>query len=309
MASELAALPTLRVRLLGGFGVGRDGEGTEVSAWQRRSAKTLTKLLAAHPSHALHREQILDILWPGADLESALNSFGKALHAARRAIEPELVRRQNSAYLRLEDAMLALDMDHVVIDADRFEQLAQDALRGTDARALESALAVYGGELLPEDRYEDWCAERRGYLTELHIRVLLARAEAFEQTGAYNEAADRLRAVLQKDQTREEVHRRLMRLYAEMGTPDQAVRQFHRCEQVLRRELDLTPSRRRSCSSRTSWPAASRSAGPPRNVWPPGPARAGGPPWAMSRSGRSSAAGRCSSTFASSSPGTFPARA
>jgi DNA-binding SARP family transcriptional activator len=241
MASELAALPTLRVRLLGGFGVGREGDGAEVSDWQRRSAKTLTKLLATHPSHALHREQILDILWPEADLDSALNSFGKALHAARRAIEPELVRRQSSAYLRLEDAMLALEMEHVAIDADRFEQLAQDALRGADARALESALAAYGGELLPEDRYEDWCAERRGHLIELHIRVLLALAEAFERSGAYNEAADRLRDVLQNDQTREEVHRRLMRLYAAMGTPDQAVRQFHRCEEVLRRELDLTP--------------------------------------------------------------------
>jgi predicted ATPase len=32
-----------------------------------------------------------------------------------------------------------------------------------------------------------------------------------------------------------------MRLYAGMGIPDQAVRQFHLCEQVLRRELDLTP--------------------------------------------------------------------
>jgi DNA-binding SARP family transcriptional activator len=241
MASELMALPTLRVRLLGGFGVGRDGDGAEVSDWQRRSAKTLTKLLATHPSHALHREQILDTLWPGADLESALNSFGKALHAARRAIEPELVRRQSSAYLRLQDAMLALEMEHVAIDADRFEQLAQNALRSTDAHALESALAAYGGELLPEDRYEDWCAERRGYLIELHIRVLLALAEAFERSGAYNEAADRLREVLQKDQTREEVHRRLMRLYAGMGTPDQAVRQFHRCQEVLRRELDLTP--------------------------------------------------------------------
>jgi hypothetical protein len=32
-----------------------------------------------------------------------------------------------------------------------------------------------------------------------------------------------------------------MRLYAEMGTPDQAVRQFHICEDVLRRELDMAP--------------------------------------------------------------------
>jgi DNA-binding SARP family transcriptional activator len=241
MFNDPGTVSMLQVRLLGGFGVERSGLAGAVSCWQRRSAKTLTKLLAAHPRHALHREQIIDVLWPGADTESALNSFGKALHAARHAFEPELPRRHGSTYLRLEDSMLALDMEHVAIDADRFEHLAQDALRRRDVSVLERALAAYRGELLPEDRYEDWCAERRSFLAELHVRAQLALADALERCGAYNESADHLRAVLQKDQTREEVHRRLMRLYAEMGTPDQAVRQFHRCESGLRQELDLAP--------------------------------------------------------------------
>jgi DNA-binding SARP family transcriptional activator len=214
-----------------------------VSEWQRRSAKTLTKLLATHPRHALHREQILDILWPGADVDSALNSFAKALHAARHAFEPELPRRKDSTYLKLEDAMVLLNTEHVAIDADRFERLAEDSLRCRDITAYESAVAAYGGELLPEDRYEDWCAERRGSLTELHIRVLLGMAEELERRGAYNESADRLREVLKEDQTREEVHRRLMRLYAEMGISDQAIRQFQLCANVLQRELDLAPQR------------------------------------------------------------------
>jgi DNA-binding SARP family transcriptional activator len=225
MFNDSDAVSMLQVRLLGGFGVERSGLAGAVSCWQRRSAKTLTKLLAAHPRHALHREQIIDILWPGADAESALNSFGKALHAARHAFEPELPRRHGSTYLRLEGSMLALDMEHVAIDADRFEHLAQDGLRRRDIPVFECALAAYSGELLPEDRYEDWCAERRSFLAELHVRVQLALADALERRGAYNESADHLRAVLQKDQTREEVHRRLMRLYAEMGTPDLMVRQ------------------------------------------------------------------------------------
>jgi DNA-binding SARP family transcriptional activator len=234
-------VPQLRVTLLGGFRVGRADTARAVCDWQRRSAKTLTKLLATHPRHALHREQILDILWPGADIDSALNSLAKALYAARHAFEPELPRRRDSTYLKLEDAMVVLDTEHVVIDADRFEQLAEDSLRRRDITAYESALAAYGGELLPEDLYETWCSERRDSLAELHIRVLLGIAEELERCGAYNESADRLREVLREDQTREEVHRRLMRLYAEMGISDQAVRQFQLCADVLKRELDLAP--------------------------------------------------------------------
>ena len=104
--SRSDAITSLRVRLLGGFRVERIDAGQAVSDWPRRSAKTLIKLLAVQEGHALHREQIIDVLWPKVDAESALNSFGKALHVARRALEPQLPRRQDSAYLRLADGML-----------------------------------------------------------------------------------------------------------------------------------------------------------------------------------------------------------
>jgi len=231
----------VRVSLLGGFRVARNGGEQAEPDWPRRSAKTLTKLLAAHPLHALHREQIIDVLWPEVDAESALNSFGKALHAAKRALEPSLERRQDSSYLRLADSILTLNTRLVVIDADEFEGLAGVAMRSGEVSAYQAALAAYYGELLPEDRYEPWCAERRSALAELHIRLLLGLAEVYERRGACNEAADRLREAIREDPTREAAHRQLMRLYARMGTPDQSVRQFHVCREVLRRELDLAP--------------------------------------------------------------------
>jgi DNA-binding SARP family transcriptional activator len=231
----------LHVGLLGGFRVERGDVGRPIAGWQRRTAKTLIKLLATLPGHALHREQIIEILWPDADIESALNSFAKALHAARRAFDPGLLPRETSPYLRMTDGVLALDTGHVVIDADHFQRLAESALRRETVAAYETALAAYGGELLPEDRYEDWAAEPRTTLALLHVRVLLGLAEALECRGEYSHAADRLRAALQQDQTREDVHRRLIRLYADMGNRDQAVRQFLICRDVLRRELDLTP--------------------------------------------------------------------
>jgi DNA-binding SARP family transcriptional activator len=242
-AAEGGTVPLLRVRLLGGFWVEVAGVGLPDSAWRRRSARGLTKLLATHPSHALHREQILDILWPNVDLESARNGFAKALHAARRAFEPELSPRERSAYFHLRDEMLTLDTEHVFIDADHFQRLAESALRLGTVSAYETALAAYSGELLPEDRYEDWAAARRQVLSELSILVLLGLADTLERHGTQGQAVERLHAVLLQDPTREDVHRRLMRLYAEMGARGHAVRQFETLREVLRRELDMTPGR------------------------------------------------------------------
>lgn len=231
----------LHVRVLGGFCVERSDVAQAVSVWPRRSAKTLIKLLAIQPGHAMHREQVIDVLWPKVNTESAFNSFGKALHVARRALQPALPRRQGSAYIRLADGMLALDTQRVGVDADEFEQLAEAALRSGENAAYDAAFAAYGGELLPEDRYESWCSERRNALAELHIRLLLGMAEVLERRGCYSEAAERLHDVLQQDPSREAVHRQLMRLYAWMGAPDQAIRQFHSCKTILRQELDLPP--------------------------------------------------------------------
>jgi hypothetical protein len=132
----------------------------------------------------------------------------------------------------------------VVIDADLFQQLAESALgRGNgNEEAYESALAAYGGELLPEDRYHDWCAERRAFLAELRIRLLVELADALGDRGAQAAAADRLREVLRYDPTREDVHRRLIVLYAAMGSRDQAVRQFQMCREVLQRDLGVLPA-------------------------------------------------------------------
>jgi DNA-binding SARP family transcriptional activator len=233
----------LRICLLGGFRIERSGVVLEDSVWRRRKAKALMKLLATHPHHALHRDQVLEILWSRVDAMSALNSFGKALHAARRALEPELAPRAASSYLLLRDEMVVLGADSVAVDADEFELLARRALDEVTLPAYEQALAAYDGELLPEDRYADWAESRRAALRDLYVRLLLGRADALEEAGEESRATDSLRAALRSDPTREDVHRRLMCLYARLGTPEEALRQFHTCRQVLRRELNAVPGR------------------------------------------------------------------
>ena len=113
-----------RVTALIGFGrrscrcAKRRGESVPELPWQRPRAKTLVKLLAASPGHALHREQILDLLWPDADVAASSKLLTKALHFARHALEPDLERGASSRYLRLAGDILSLDPEQAWIDAD-----------------------------------------------------------------------------------------------------------------------------------------------------------------------------------------------
>ena len=115
------------------------------------------KLLALADGHHLHREQAMDALWPDRDLTAAANNLNQAVHAARRALGAEAIE--------LHDGLLRLDAD---LDVEAFETAATDARRDRTAAACERALALYGGELLPENRYDDWAELERGRLAAIH---------------------------------------------------------------------------------------------------------------------------------------------
>jgi DNA-binding SARP family transcriptional activator len=142
------------MRLLGGFDVVVDGAPVPPAAWSRRHAAALVKLLALAEHRRLHREQVIDALWPGQQVDAAAPRLHKAAHYARRALgdHPEA--------LVLRDGVVALLPDvETLLDVDEFRRLGALALTHHDHEAAEQALSHHRGELLPEDRYDAWAEE------------------------------------------------------------------------------------------------------------------------------------------------------
>src|SRR5258705_13742728 len=82
----------LRIALLGGFRVWIDSRLIPDEAWKRRKVQTLVKLLALASRHCLHKEQLMELLWPNAEMEAARNNLRQTLHLARRILK----RKANS---------------------------------------------------------------------------------------------------------------------------------------------------------------------------------------------------------------------
>ena len=148
------------VMLLGGFAAEAGGSSIPDSAWRLRKARELVKLLALADAHRLHREQAMDALWPDRDPGSAANNLNQAVHAARRALGADAIT--------LVDGVLRLEAE---VDVDAFEDAAADARRQGTGQAYRRALALYGGELLPENRYDDWASLERERLAALHTEL------------------------------------------------------------------------------------------------------------------------------------------
>src|SRR5437763_7557777 len=77
----------LRIELLGGFCVARGEAEVDEAAWRLRKARGLLKLLALTPEHALHREAVIEALWPEREASAASNNLRQALFVARRALD------------------------------------------------------------------------------------------------------------------------------------------------------------------------------------------------------------------------------
>ena len=164
---------SLKIYLLGSFRVAIDATWIEKTRWQRRRPRLLIKLLALQPLYQLHREQIMEFLWPEADPQSAAENLHKAIHLARRALEPRLKSGADSHFLITQDQQVLLHAPgRLWTDLDAFEQRAGAALEGSEPRVYEAALSLYKGDLLLEDIYQDWTAMRRDRARNLYQRLL-----------------------------------------------------------------------------------------------------------------------------------------
>ena len=206
------------IYVLGGFRVEVDDRAIADDAWRHRRGADLVKLLALAPGHHLHREQVMDALWPELTPDAAAANLRKAVHFARRALGWDDA-------VETEAGMVALwPAGTLAVDLDRFEEAAA---RASSADASSSAVELYGGEVLPEDLYASWSTAARERARLSYAR-LLRRAGKWER-------------LLEVDRADEEAHRALMRDSLEAGNRQAAIRQFERLRNALREELGVSP--------------------------------------------------------------------
>jgi DNA-binding SARP family transcriptional activator len=248
----------LDVATLGCFEIRRNSDPLRGGNWSRRKVVDLFKLLLSAERHRLHREQIQEILWPASPGEQAANSFGKTLYLLRRALEPELAAGKGGAsiYVLLDRDVLMLLPESMRIDAEIFEASAralQAKVRNragkemagqADSNLLEEfdrVVALYKGDYLPEDLYEDWSQRIRDRLRRLHSWLLENAAELALGNGQGMRAVEYYQALLERNSADEQTHRQLMLTYARMGRRDEARAQYLLLRKAMREELRANP--------------------------------------------------------------------
>ena len=227
----------VRIRLLGGFEVTVAGRPVAADAWRLRKAKTLVKLLDLAGGHRLHREALVAVLWPDRDWASATNNLHQALYVARRA----LAGTSGALCSLRDDVVLLSDGPTPWLDTDAFEAACHASHQTRNPEDYRAATELYRGDLLPEDRFEDWSDGPREALRERHVSLLAEYADVVSERGKHSQAVDIASAVTAADPYHEGAHRTLMAALAASGRRYEALAVFDRLREALAAEYAADP--------------------------------------------------------------------
>jgi len=231
----------LRVRVVGGFDLVRDGVPMRWSGKAQQRPLDLLKLLVALGGEDVDAQQLMAALWPDADGAAAKTSFDTTLFRLRKLLDVEHALVLTAGKLTLDRTLASTDvraLEEALAGADR---IGGDASTAALIGAARRLLDAYPGPLLGTEE-SPWIAKPRDALAARFVRTLTKLGGALEAAQAFEAAADVYRRGLEADNLAEALYRGLMRALAAKGHQAEALNAFRRCRELLSIVLGIKPS-------------------------------------------------------------------
>jgi len=237
-------ISTLRIQLLGDFLLVADG--VPVTTVHTPRLQSLLAYLVLHRAAPQARSHLAFLMWPDLSDAQAHANLRKTLHHLRQSLpSTDLFLHADRQSLHWQpsrpDASWMLDVMDFELALAQAEQAQQTQDMAVMRQALERAVDLYRGELLPSC-YEEWILSERDRLHHLFTQVSERLIVLLEQQRDYDAAIRAAQRLLRHDALHEATYRQLMRFYALRGDRVAALRAYHTCVTLLERELAVEPS-------------------------------------------------------------------
>jgi DNA-binding SARP family transcriptional activator/predicted ATPase len=232
----------MRINLFGNLRISFAGK--PVTAINSNRLQSLVAYLVLHGDAPQPRERLAFLLWPGSSESQARTNLRQLLHHLKRALPPELdaLETDHFAVRWRHDAAASIDIvDFQKAIADAAAARAQRD-RAHEIKALASVAELYEDDLLP-GLYDDWLIPLRDDYRKRLADALQRLAALFEEQGDHAAAIPWAERLVTLDPLGETNHQLLIRLHAANHDRASALRAYHQCMRVLRREMGVQPGR------------------------------------------------------------------
>jgi DNA-binding SARP family transcriptional activator len=228
------------VRCFGPLEAWLDGQPLDLAPIKPR-VRSLLRVLALHAGRPVHKDRLIDWLWPGeGDVRVGTRNLQVAVSSLRQLLEPGVARGAATIVVRDGDSY-RLRLSPGAIDLVGFEEQVALGRRarsdGDPAGAIDAlglALERYRGELLADEGAAEWVTAERDRFRLAAADASQARAELLLEEGRAAEAATEADRGLRIDQYRDALWRLLVAANEAAGDLAAAARSQERYDAVLR---------------------------------------------------------------------------
>jgi DNA-binding SARP family transcriptional activator len=190
--------------------------------------RALLHLLSLRVGEAVHREALIETLWPDADPEAGLHRLQVAVSSLRRLLAGTGVDGQEVLARDRESYRLSLppgaDIDFRRLEkASRAASVARRADEdAAEEEALVEVMTLYSGPLLADDGPAEWATQPRRVIQNLYAEAATRRAVLRLKAGDLVSAAEVARAGLAVDRYRDELWKLLVSAAEQAGNHAEA---------------------------------------------------------------------------------------
>ena len=226
------------------------GAGTEWPGChdEKRRVRALLAVLAAHTHTVLTRDMAIDLLWPEADGDAAVNSLNQTVFQLRRYLDPDYKQGESPDYVFSTSEQIGLDGELVHTDLHVIRMLPERLRTASWPQrqmVASKAIDLVAGEFLADLRYEGWASRLQMAIhNEIRSRLLPIAVQA---DGQYDlqVALDAAAALVGLDQFDEAATLALADCLSRSGRRVAARRLLAQYSDQVRRDLDEEPPPRK----------------------------------------------------------------
>ena len=226
----------LHLRCFEAFDIQVGDRALDWRALRPRAATTL-RFLSIHAGRPVHRDLLLESLWPELSVAQARQNLQVTVSMLRRFLEPDSARGCAEILIRDGDAYRLVLHPHASADIVEFADALDDARKaqragdsGERRDALARAVHAYRGDLLPEDGAAEWVVGERERVRSRAAVAAATLAELDYAEGDLDAAATAAHRSLEIDPYLDQSWRLLIAVYEranDVAAAERCRREYH----------------------------------------------------------------------------------
>ncbi|MEM7335814.1 MAG: BTAD domain-containing putative transcriptional regulator [Chloroflexota bacterium] len=228
----------ITIKLLGPPIISRQGQVVKPDT--NKSIALLAYLILT-PNYIDSREKIAALLWPNYSQSRAKANLRRTLSALIKVVGRE-------KFITNRDTIQLLT-NHVVCDVIQLTRCLENYKNEkswlTQAIALTNEVQgefLSGFLMQDNNEFEGWLGQVRNQFVQIFNTLFRRIISTYEQNQMWDEAITVAQNWIRQNGSSEEAHNQLIRLYAKSNLKFEAMKQYARCVEQLRQDLDLPPS-------------------------------------------------------------------